>query len=192
MIFEQSGKTKSERTRAKLMAAAMKLMKEHGYYGTTIRDICREAGVSVGTFYTYCPSKQDIFADLFNAADDLFVNHVASNLKGKTVCDKIVDYFLYYAKLNIDSGLEVMKVIYNSENTWFIRKRPMHEVLTKLITEGQKNGELIKDADPEEMNFFLYTMARGCCYNWCIRDGHYNLEAQMADFIKRALISYKN
>ncbi len=191
METEHEKYTKAQRTRKSLMDAAMSLMKDHGYYGTTIRDICRKAGVSVGTFYTYFPSKQEIFTDIYGAADDLFVNKVATEIKGKTICDKIVDYFRYYARLNLDSGIETMKVIYNSENTWFTRKRPMHEVLTNLIAEGQKNGELIEDADPEEMNFFLYTMARGCCYNWCIRDGHYNLEAQMSDFIRRALISYR-
>ena len=183
--------TKAQRTRQSLIDASMSLMKDHGYYGTTIRGICKKAGVSVGTFYTYFPSKQDVFTDIFSAADDLFVNIVAKAIKGKTTCDKIVDYFRYYAKLNLDRGIEAMKVIYNSENTWFTRKRPMHGVLTDLIIEGQKTGELVSDTDPEEMNFFLYTMARGCCYNWCIRDGHYNLEAQMTDFIKRALISYR-
>ena len=179
------------KTRQKILDAASELLLKNEFDELNIDDITNHCGVAKGTFYTYFPSKQDIFTDLYAAADDLFVNKVAKELKGKTVCDKIVDYFRYYAKLNIDSGIETMKVMYNSENTWFTRKRPMHGVLTELIEEGQKNGELIKDADAQEMNFFLYTMARGCCYNWCIRDGHYNLEAQMSDFIKRALISYR-
>ena len=191
MNNEREKYTKAQRTRESLLSAAMSLMKDRGYYGTTIRDICRKANVSVGTFYTYFTSKQDVFTDIFSAADDLFVNSVSNEIKGDTVCDKIVDYFHYYARLNLDSGIEVMKVVYNSENTWFTRKRPMHEVLTNLIIEGQNNGELIKDTTPEDMNFFLYTIARGCCYNWCIRDGHYSLENQMADFIRRALVSFK-
>ena len=169
----------------------MKLMKERGYINTTIRDICAAAGVSIGTFYTYFPSKQDIFADLFGAADELFCNTVANSVRGDTVCEKIVDYFRWYARLNLDSGIEVMKVVYNSENTWFIKTRPMHFVLTNLIREGQKNGELVDDADPDDIMFFFYTMARGCCYSWCIRDGKYDLEAQLADYIARALTIYK-
>jgi len=182
--------TKAQRTKESILQAAMKLMKERGFIDTTIRDICAAAGVSIGTFYTYFPSKQDIFADLFNAADDLFCNTVAADVKGNTVCEKIVDYFRYYARLNLDSGIEIMKVVYNSENTWFIKTRPMHHVLTNLIKEGQQNGELVDDADPDDVTFFFYTMARGCCYSWCIRNGKYDLEAQLADYISRALTIY--
>ena len=191
MITEYEKYSKAQRTRKNLMDAAMSLMKDQGYYATTIRDICKKAGVSVGTFYTYFPSKQDIFADLFNAADEYFSTVVAKEVKGKNITEKIVDYFRYYAKLNIDSGIEVMKVVYNSENTWFVQARPMHDVLIELVREGQENGELLEATTPRDVAFFLYTIARGCCYNWCIRDGHYNLEAQMTDFIRRALISYK-
>ena len=183
--------TKAKRTRETLLNAAMDLMKDQGYYATTIRDICNKAGVSVGTFYTYFPCKQDIFADVFEKADRFFLEEVSKAVKGKTVCDKIVEYFRYYAKLNLDSGIELMKVIYSAENVWFTRERPMQQVLAELIAEGQNNGELVKDTDPRDMCFFLYTLARGCCYNWCIRDGHYNLEAQLTDFITRALISYR-
>ena len=183
--------SKSQRTKDSILQASMKLMKERGYINTTIRDICAAAGVSVGTFYTYFPSKQDIFADLFSAADELFCSKVANQVVGETVCDKIVDYFRYYARLNLDSGIEVMKVVYNSENTWFIKTRPMQYVLTNLIIEGQKNGELVDDADPDDVTFFFYTMARGCCYSWCIRNGKYDLESQLADYIARALTIYK-
>ena len=189
--MEEVKLTKSQRTRKLVLEAAMELMKEHGYYGTTIRDICAAAGVSVGTFYTYFPSKQDVFSDIFGAADKLFTETVAGELKGDTVCEKIVDYFNYYAQLNLDSSIEVMKVIYNSENTWFVNPRPMHYVLIDLLAEGQENGELVSDIEPQDMMFFLYTLARGCCYNWCIRDGNYDLKAQMEDFITRALKSYQ-
>ena len=183
--------TKAQRTKKNVLETAMALMGERGYYNTTIRDICDKAGVSIGTFYTYFPSKRDIFADIFGRADDIFETEVAKQVKGGTVCDRIVDYFRYYAKLNLDSGIELMKVIYSAENTWFTKDRPMQKVLENLIAEGQKAGELSADTRPRDVAFFLFTLARGCCYNWCIRDGQYDLEDQMTDFITRALISYR-
>ena len=189
--MENEKYTKAKKTRANVLSAAMALMKDRGYYDTTIRDICKEAGVSIGTFYTYFPSKRDIFADIFGRADNIFEKEVAKQVKGSTVSEKIVDYFRYYAKINLDSGIELMKVIYSSENTWFTKDRPMQQVLINLIAEGQKNGELSGDTQPKDVAFFLFTLARGCCYNWCIRDAKYDLEAQMTDFITRALISYR-
>ena len=189
--MQQEKYTKAEKTRANVLSAAMALMKDRGYYDTTIRDICAEAGVSIGTFYTYFPSKRDIFADIFERADRIFENEVAAEVKGNNWSEKIVDYFRYYAKINLDSGIELMKVIYSAENTWFTKDRPMQQVLINIISEAQKNGELSADTQPRDIAFFLFTLARGCCYNWCIRDGQYNLEAQMTDFITRALISYR-
>ena len=183
--------TKAQRTKKNVLETAMALMGERGYYNTTIRDICDKAGVSIGTFYTYFPSKRDIFADIFGRADDIFETEVAKQVKGGTVCDRIVDYFRYYAKLNLDSGIELMKVIYSAENTWFTKDRPMQQVLINLIAEGQKAGELSADTRPRDVAFFHFTLARGCCDNWCIRDGQYDLEDQMTDFITRALISYR-
>ena len=189
--MEQEKYTKAKKTRASILNAAMSLMKENGYYDTTIRDICAKANVSIGTFYTYFPGKRDIFADIFSRADDLFENEIAHSLQGSSACEKIVDYFRHYAKINLDSGIELMKVVYSVENTWFTKDRPMQQVLIDLIEEGQKNGELSSDSRPRDMAFFLFTLARGCCYNWCIRDGKYDLKAQMEDFITRALISYR-
>lgn len=185
--------TKAKRTKEALLASAMKLMKENGFIATTIRQICSDAGVSVGTFYTYFPTKGDIFSDIFNAADDLFVNQVAASLASLncSTCDKIIEYFRYYAKLNIDSGIEVMKVLYNAENVWFAKARPMHDVLINIVAAGQQSGELLSDTAPYDISFFLYTLARGCCYGWCLRNGAYDLEAQLADYIGRALIIYK-
>lgn len=182
--------TKAQNTKKSIQEAAMELMKERGYIDTTVRDICAKAGVSVGTFYTYFPRKEDLFADLFSAADELFCNEVAHNLKGDTCREKIIDYFRHYAKLNLDSGIEVMKVIYNAENTWFLKARPMHYVLIDLIAEGQRSGEIVSDAIPYDIAFYFYTIARGCCYGWCLRNGHYDLESIMTDYIARALVSY--
>ena len=187
--MEAEKTSKAQRTKKNVLETAMALMGEQGYYNTTIRDICDRAGVSIGTFYTYFPSKRDIFADIFGRADEIFEKDVATQVKGDTVREKIVDYFRYYARLNLDSGIELMKVIYSAENTWFTKDRPMQQVLINLIAEGQKNGELSADTKPRDVAFFLFTLARGCCYNWCITNGSYDLEKQITDYVKIVLKS---
>ncbi len=183
--------TKSKRTKENILQSAIKLMQEHGFTNTTIRDICANAGVSVGTFYSYFPRKEDIFADIFSFADDYFLKTVSAELSGSTIREKIVDYFKYYARLNSDTGIETMKVLYNSDNTWFIKSRPMQEVLINLIETGQRNGELVSDTSAEDIASFLFILARGCCYGWCVVNGTYDLEEQLTDYISRALSIYE-
>ena len=52
---------KALRTREHILAQGMALMKERGFQGTTIRDICEAAEVSVGTFYAYFHDKGELF-----------------------------------------------------------------------------------------------------------------------------------
>jgi AcrR family transcriptional regulator len=48
------------RTRADLNSAAVRRFAQHGYDGTTVDDICTEAGVSVRTFFRYFDGKEDV------------------------------------------------------------------------------------------------------------------------------------
>lgn len=52
----------SSRTNAreKLLNAAIKLVREHGYHATSVEDLCKEAGVSKGAFFHHFKSKDDL------------------------------------------------------------------------------------------------------------------------------------
>lgn len=52
------------RTRKKLLDAAERIFGERGFHDTSIADITRAAGVGLGTFYVYFPSKEAIFVEL--------------------------------------------------------------------------------------------------------------------------------
>ena len=53
-----------ERTRAKLLDAALGVFRERGYAGARIDDITRSAGTSHGAFYLYFANKQDVLEAL--------------------------------------------------------------------------------------------------------------------------------
>jgi AcrR family transcriptional regulator len=44
--------------------AALKLFVRQGYFGTSVRDIAKRAGVSLGNIYNYYPSKESIYVSL--------------------------------------------------------------------------------------------------------------------------------
>jgi len=53
-----------ERTARDLIEAAQRVLAAKGYHGAKIADIAREAGVGVGTFYLYYPTKEAVFLEL--------------------------------------------------------------------------------------------------------------------------------
>ncbi|MDL4775455.1 TetR/AcrR family transcriptional regulator [Actinomadura xylanilytica] len=56
--------SQGRRTRAALVEAAETVFARRGYARARIGDVTDEAGVSVGTFYSYFTSKEAIFADV--------------------------------------------------------------------------------------------------------------------------------
>lgn len=48
------------RRREQIVAAAVELFSDQGYYRTTIQDIARKAGVSIGLIYQYAQTKEDV------------------------------------------------------------------------------------------------------------------------------------
>ncbi len=60
-----------EQRRGQLVSAAWRCVAERGYRSVTVDDICHEAGLSKGAFYTYFDQKQDVlFALLDEEARD--------------------------------------------------------------------------------------------------------------------------
>jgi TetR/AcrR family transcriptional regulator, transcriptional repressor for nem operon len=55
-------------TRRKILDAAARLFKEHGYDGIGVDAIMAEAGLTAGGFYAHFPSKQALFAEAMSAA----------------------------------------------------------------------------------------------------------------------------
>ena len=60
--------------RERLFRTAIKLIASRGYEATTLRDIAKKAGVSVGLLYRYFPSKRAVVLALY---DDLSANYAA-------------------------------------------------------------------------------------------------------------------
>ena len=49
-----------ERTKQKILAAALKLFAQHGLHGTTTKEICQKAGIAEGTLFNYFKTKEDL------------------------------------------------------------------------------------------------------------------------------------
>ncbi len=182
--------SKAKQTREKLLNASLKLIKEKGYNNTTVRDICAAANVSIGTFYSYFPTKNDLFFSIYLDGDKFFTESVALRVSGNTE-EKIIDYFRYYAQLNLNTGLDLMKILYQSDNPFFAKHRPMQKVFEEIIINGLKSGELKSDMDASMIADYFFVLARGICYKWCLYNGDFDLEEQMLDYIKLALKAFK-
>lgn len=181
---------KADETRQKIFETAMHLMSEKGYQGATIRDICNCAGVSVGSFYRYFPAKSDILKEVYDAGDTLMENE-DPELLSKCWLVRIEAFIAKYAKLNNDTGLATMRILYNPENKWFTLVRPMQHKLEELIFGAQSHAELTPSLSAKELTEILFVCMRGICYDWCISNGSYNLVERMTHQMSLLLSAFK-
>ncbi|MAG37120.1 MAG: hypothetical protein CL878_12865 [Dehalococcoidia bacterium] len=56
--------------RRQILEAACEVLVNKGWRNTTMRDICREAGLSAGAVYNYFPSKEDIIVALGEQSEE--------------------------------------------------------------------------------------------------------------------------
>jgi AcrR family transcriptional regulator len=75
MPYRSSDKTrqKKDAKRTAMMQAAVQIFSERGYQAATIRDIVKEADVSIGTFYFYFPDKETLFVHLYEETADFLI-----------------------------------------------------------------------------------------------------------------------
>ncbi|MGE5630419.1 MAG: TetR/AcrR family transcriptional regulator [Caulobacteraceae bacterium] len=179
-------KMQAQQTKEKIYRTSVELMEKKGLSNITVEEICKEAGVSVGSFYNYFESKSDILNEIYDVADEYFMNVVEKEVKNDSINDRIVQFFCYYADYNVNRGLEFVMHLYHTRNTMFIKKgRYMQLVLQKIIEEGQELGEIPKDMLPEEIVEYLFIAARGIIYDWCLHKGQYDLVEFTRNYVRR-------
>ena len=175
MLQSKSSYKKSALTKERIFQSALSIMKEVGYQGATIRGICAKAHVSPATFYLYYESKSDLLQHFFHNSDHYFGNDLYKRIQGLDFRMQYREYVLAYAQLNIDTGLESMRVLYNPENAWFSDYRPMQTTLELILENGRRSGVLPPSLAIEDCVRTIFITLRGVCFDWCIYDGSYDL-----------------
>lgn len=179
-------KLQAQKTKEKIYQTSVELMERKGLSNITVEEICKAAGVSVGSFYNCFKTKNDILNEIYVIADDYFLDHVAKEISSGSAKDKIVEFFCFYADYNVHRGLDFVKHLYNTSNTMFIKKgRHMQTVLQNIIEEGQKIGEIPTDMLPEQIVEYLFVAARGIIYDWCLHNGQYDLVEFTRSYVRR-------
>jgi AcrR family transcriptional regulator len=79
---------KARRTRERILEAALELFAERGYEATTMRDVAREAGVSLGLAYRYFASKEEFALALYMRLAEESEEWARDGLAGGTVVER--------------------------------------------------------------------------------------------------------
>jgi AcrR family transcriptional regulator len=147
-----------QQRRAQILQAAMDCFARQGYHATSMDDVVRESGLSVGAIYSYFPSKEDLFLAL---SDDRSKQHLAhlnelfrspGPMTEKT--QAAVDYFfailsdelLKLARVNVEFMSEAAK----SERVKArqeLRCESERQFMRWMLSEAREQGQIRDDVD---------------------------------------------
>jgi len=163
-------------------------MKTQGFHNVTIGEISKKAGVSVGAFYHYFKSKNDILAEIYHRANEFFEAQADRLLAEPDISAAIISYFNLYAKQNVSTGIDFTKQLYSTGNKLFLNTdRPMLKILYEIIRRGQESGKLFSDQSADLIADDLIVAARGMVFDWCLHDGEYDLELRMTQYFSHVI-----
>src|SRR5579863_4896375 len=136
------------RRRGQIVAAAVELFSEQGFYTTTMQEVARKAGVSIGLIYQYVHDKDDVLLLALLSVLDSYKREIPAALTGVndplSRCWVAVDA---YCRV-VDNDREATVLAYRS---------------TKSLPKARR--ELIKNAEIETNEFIAQ------CLRECVRHG---------------------
>ncbi len=186
---------KSQNTRGKIISAAWRLFYEKGYDDTTVEDIVFESGTSKGSFYHYFQSKEALVGTLAYVFDEKYeelekeIDNDADTITRLTWLNHEL-FAMIESSVSIDllARLLAGQLISRGEKHLLDRHREYFKLLRKLITEGQKKGEIRSDKTVSEILKAYAMWERALMYDWCLCDGDYSLteytDRMTPDFLK--------
>lgn len=176
MERKTSRQLQAEHTKQTLLDTIAEMMTEYTYDKISIQEICRRAGVSVGTFYHYFDTKASIIVELYRDCDEYFKHEVVDECSKDAPVESILHYARCMVDYAADLGIDMMKNIYKAQvdhgNEFFLSVgRGLPQGLYGLVSRAYEQGALARDTDVDQLLSDLLTLIRGIVYNWCVAGG---------------------
>jgi len=174
-------------TKNKIAECANNLFTTNSYEDVKITDICKCAGVSVGAFYHYFKSKEDIINDAYNDFDALTEEMVKK--KAFTSSTEAILFLLYcQVKAIADRGYIFGTCYFKNQLTnkvkYILNKdRYFYKKLLSEVTAAIATSEIHYE-NPKKLTDLLLRISRGSIYDWCLHEGSYDLVEQTIADIK--------
>jgi len=158
-------------TREDVLKAAARLIRVHGYHGTSTQMIADELGISKSTFFHHAKSKQDMLFEIINAPLQQLYPNIQEIYKRQLSPRQKLELALNNHIVNIVENLEVVAVLLQERDCL---KPPYSEILEpvrdgylriirRIIEDGVISGDF-RQLNPKVTTYAIL----GMC-NWLVQ-----------------------
>jgi AcrR family transcriptional regulator len=144
--------------RDQILAAAMTCFARQGYHATSMDDVVRQSGLSVGAIYTYFPSKEDLFLALSDHRAEQTLAYLNELFRRPgPMADKYREAVDYFFRMLSDELVPMARVtvefLAEAAKSERIKERQqrrcesIRQFLHWLLSEAQRTGDVRPDVD---------------------------------------------
>lgn len=186
MEYQQRRKQQSRQTEQKILQAALELMREKGFEGVSVRDICRQAAITTGAFYHHFPSKEAMISKGFGALDHYMERAMAGRGEEEPV-ERLRAILTAYADFmeresgSLTARYYVLRLSNAQAEVRLDPTRYMEEAMVDCFRRAGEQGGLPGGRSPQWAARFCYTHFRGIVIDWVLAQYAYSLRERMMD-----------
>ena len=176
--------------RRQIIDSTIKLLHKTGFEKVSVRAICQNAGISIGTFYHYFRDKDDLLHAVLGGIDEYLLDEIQPRLTCDSQLENLRAFVLSFADNTVSTGSVYGSIISSTnvplpateEDRAREHERPLYGIPRGILQEGQLTGEFSPDFDADYVTDILILFLRGCAMDWARRRFSYDLRVSISRF----------
>jgi AcrR family transcriptional regulator len=175
---------------SRILEAALQAFSEHGYHGTTTRDLARRSGLSVPGVYHYYPSKQDILFALMNEIIDELLTRSRQALAAvpagpaaqfDALVESLLRFHMYRREGATVSTGELRSLEPENRERYVAKRDEQQHMLDQVIIDGVRDG-VFATAYPKDASRAIASLCVGVA-SWYRPDGSLSVDALLVRYL---------
>lgn len=175
---------------SRILDAALEAFYEHGYHGTTTRDLARRSGLSVPGVYHYYPSKQDILFALMNEIIDELLTRSRQALADTppdpaaqfdALVESLLRFHMYRRAGAMVSTGELRSLEPDNRTRYVAKRDEQQRMLDQVIIDGVRD-EVFTTPYPKDASRAIASLCVGVA-SWYRPDGSLSVDALLVRYL---------
>ncbi len=171
-----------ETSKESILRCAIELGQEIGVEDTSIRRICKKANLSIGAFYHYYKSKEELVNEAFLQFDTTLNDVKLERYAQMPPVDAIRAVLMDHLHNSVSLGYPLMTEFYRSLLQFEFRhavnpQRAYYQAVTVNVARAQEQEIYTKEMKDVEIAEFFIRYSRGNTIDWCLHNGKYDVVA---------------
>lgn len=176
-------------TKHRIIRVAQTLLKKKVYDDVSVNEISRQSGITVGTFYYYFDSKEDLLLELIPNLSSYKESDTAKSIKNSHSYMQLMTFFDCLFRFPFHKQKDIMWRIVTSDKAIKYIDKNRIPMIESIIERGQERGEFSSQYDSNYIARILFYSNRGI-FAHSLKNDDWDYASSEHDAISRLAYSY--